>query len=108
VIYKAHVVNNDCDIPASGILGKDFLKAFRSNIDYDDMILTLRTDNGAITFNIIDGPTSNKISIPPRCEVIRHFNVSYKVSMKEDQVLNATEVAPGVMLAPQESIHKSN
>lgn len=91
-------MNDECEIPACGILGKDFLKEFKCNIDYDHMVLTIRTDRGDILLNIFEGP-NNQIAIPPRCEVIRHFKVSYKISLKQDQVLNAAEGTPGVMIA---------
>lgn len=97
--HKVHIVPESFEIPVSGILGKDFLKAFECNIDYSTMTLTVNTQDASIIVNIFEGPDKDSLVIPPRCEVIRHFKVSEKISLNEDQVLNPTEVAPGVVIA---------
>lgn len=97
--HKVHVVPDTFEIPVDGMLGKDFLKAFECNIDYATMTLTVNLHDVSITVNIFEGPDNNTLVIPPRCEVIRHFKVSSKVSLTEDQVLNPKEILPGVMLA---------
>lgn len=97
--YKAHVVPNEFDIPASGILGKDFLKDYKCSIDYGTMTLTIVTDEGDVILNIWEGPESGKLVLPPRSEVVRHFRVTNKVSLSQDQVVHPVEVMPDVMIA---------
>lgn len=99
VSHKVHVVPETFEIPVGGILGKDFLKTFNCNIDYSTMTLTINTTEISIVLNIFEGPGKETTIIPARCEVIRHFKVCDKVNLTEDQVLNPTEIAPGIILA---------
>lgn len=99
IVHKVHVVPDSFEIPVNGILGKDFLKLFNCSIDYASMTLTINTSDGFVVINIFEGPDKNSLVIPPRAEVIRHFKVSSKSSKTEDQVINPTEIAPGVLIA---------
>ena len=97
--HLVYVVPDIFNIPVSGILGKDFLKQFSCAIDYSTMSLTIQTESGPEILNIYEGLDEDSLVIPPRSECIRHFKVSPEVNMNEDQVLNPTELQPGVILA---------
>lgn len=94
LICTLHVVPDEFDIPSDGILGKDFLKQYRSRIDNDDSTLTLRVNNREIIVPIQDGPDKSTVVLPARCESIRAFHL--KVS--EDCVIPNQEIAPGVLI----------
>lgn len=51
--HTIHVVPDTLAIPVSGILGKDFLKAFNCTIDYETMSLKINTKKTSIIFNMI-------------------------------------------------------
>lgn len=63
------------------------------------MTINVSTETDDVTLNIWEGPEENTVVIPPRCEVIRHFKVNKNVRLTEDQVINATELTPGVTIA---------
>lgn len=95
---KLYVVPDDFNIPSDGILGKDFLKTFRCDIRYQDMSLTLNTELGSLVLEIFEGPDENTFVVPPRCEVVRSFNIKVDNS-KTMRYAPAQELVKGVYTA---------
>lgn len=70
------VVSPDFPIPVDGIIGRDFIKKYRCNLDYLNFTFSIRPDNDVINIPILDHTMSNShYVIPGRCEVIRHFRL---------------------------------
>lgn len=92
---NVNVVDEDFEIPADGILGKDFLRNFGCTIDYPTMTLTVRWGNYDINWPILGGPDSDSIIIPPKCEVIRQFHID----IEDDAFVDAQEISPGIYTA---------
>lgn len=70
-----YVVPDNFNMPSDGILGKNFLKQYCCDISYSTSTLTIHTPVGPILTEIYEGPDNDTIIIPPRCEVIRKFNI---------------------------------
>lgn len=93
-----HVVPNNFNIGADGILGKDFLKNYSCTLSYRKMTLNLVFDNDeSIDIPLHDGPDSNTIILPARCEVARKIKLTSKVC--GPQLVDSQEIAEGVMIA---------
>lgn len=92
-----HVVPDDFNIGADGILGKDFLKHYESNISYKNMTLTLYNDKNTIEIPLYDGPNSDTFVLPARCEVARRVKLLKHAT--GPQLVDAQEIAKGVMIA---------
>lgn len=92
-----HIVPDSFNIGADGILGKDFLKDYRCNISYENMLITLRYENNTIDIPLHDGPNSDTIILPARCEVMRKVKLMKHAS--GSQLIDAQEIADGVMIA---------
>lgn len=76
-----HVVLDDFAIPSSGIIGKDVLKLYKCNIDYEHMTLTIQTDTfGNDTVPIQPGVSENEVNSPPRSEVFTFYSQMSKFS----------------------------
>jgi hypothetical protein len=84
---KLHVVPNTFDIPVDGIIGRDFLKEFNANINYENMVLTLNVNNYKVDIPITDESNDDCIVIPGRSEFIRLIFIP------------AQELAPGICVA---------
>jgi hypothetical protein len=98
ILQKLFIVPDTFNIPSDGILGKDFLKNFHCNINYDDMTLTINILGEPHIIEIFEGPDENTLVIPPRCEVVRHFKI--KNYDKRDNVFVPTqEISKGVFTA---------
>lgn len=92
-----HIVPNDFNIGADGILGKDFLKHYESNISYRKMTLTLYNNDKIIKIPLYDGPNSDTFVLPARCEVARRIKLLKHAT--GPQLVDAQEIAKGVMIA---------
>lgn len=90
-----HVVPDDFNIPADGILGKDFNRNFRCKIDYDDMSLTIRTNELNIVVPIQSEPKENKVALPAWCRTFRIFSIK---NFSGTCLIPAQEIAPGVFV----------
>lgn len=90
-----HLTDDDFPIPTDGILGRDFLTAYRCEINYDTWILSAYVNN-----IIIEIPIHNDLNgytwIPARSEV---FRIISNLGTNEDVVVNSAEIAPGVFCA---------
>lgn len=69
------VAPNSFNIPADGILGKDFNKIFKCKIDYGDMSLAIRVEGINITVPIKEEPRENTMSLPAWCRTFRVFSI---------------------------------
>lgn len=92
------VVPANFPIPVDGIIGKDFIKYYKCSLDYFTNTFTVRHSSNLFDVPILDNTChSNYHLIPPRCEVIRYFNLQTdKIS---DQVVSNQEIFPGVFIA---------
>lgn len=91
-----HVVNDDFNIPANGILGKDFLKDNKCQINYENMILTISVQNERMEIPILNGTKNFSCIIPPRCEVYRIFHLNH---VNEPMFVESQEISEGVFIA---------
>lgn len=92
-----HIVPNNFNIEADGIIGKDFLRGNLCNIDYDKMSLTIKYDGNKIEIPFYGGPDEDTIVLPARSETIRQ--VKLKKGTKGVQLIESQEMGDGVMIA---------
>lgn len=91
------VVPNNIPIPVEGIIGKDFIKAHNCVLDYSTMTYTIRHAGSSTSLPINDDSLkTNYHTIPPRCEVIRHFRLITKSTTA--QVVDKGDIFPGVFV----------
>lgn len=57
--HKFHLIDDKFQIPSHGIIGRDFLKRLKCNVDYAQMLFSVRPD---------DAP---HVNIPLQCEIAR-------------------------------------
>lgn len=96
VQHKFHIVPNNFNIPSDGILGKDFIKRLRCQIDYSNMTLTLRINDSEISIPISEGPKMGTIVLPARSAVIRAFHIK---NFNSPQIIDSHEMESGVFIA---------
>lgn len=92
---KFHLVDDNFPIPTDGILGRDFLTAYKCCIDYNSWIITIKYNNNHISVPIHEKTLTKRI-IPPRCEIIKKLEIPH---LNEDMVTIANEIKPGLMYA---------
>lgn len=92
--HEFHVVPDEFNIDCDGIIGKDFLVNYKCRIDYDSMTFTINNRYRNI-LNLSGSPDGKTMVIPPRCEVIRKFNVYGDEECFIDQLI----MRPGVYTA---------
>lgn len=97
VDFPFHVVPDYFHIPSDGIIGKDFMKRFRCNIDYDSMMFSFYLDNSLVSIPIMEGPTDDTIVLPARSEVMRQFTLENRID--QPMLVTPQEVKPGVFIA---------
>lgn len=95
VVHKFHLFDDDLNIPTDGILGKDFLRAYRCNIDYDTMACTIRTENQEFQIQIHSEFENGDIFIPPRAEIYKLFNIKSEIF---PVVVKNQEIAPQIFI----------
>lgn len=91
--HKFYVFNS-LPIKANAILGDDFLRKYRSMIDYDSQTLALN-DTCTTYLPILHHPDNTLLYIPSRSESI-HF---LETNMQGDCVVCSKEVCEGVFIA---------
>lgn len=91
-----HVVADDFNIPADGIIGRDFIKQHRCNMDYDGMTVSFYYNNRHLFIPMLQGPDQDTIVLPARSEVIRKFNIN---TSNEPQVIDSQEIHNGIFIA---------
>lgn len=94
--HEFHVVPDAFNIDCDGIIGKNFLIEHKCKIDYSKMTFSIPSEsNSATILKISNSPDGISITIPPRSEVIRLFDIDYN----NDCVVDQIELAPGVYTA---------
>lgn len=93
--HDFHLVNDEFNINTDGIIGKDFLIRHNCSINYTNMTFTINSQNEAHIFKISQGPTENTMIIPPRCEIVKQF----QINSTEDCVVDQMQLAPNVYTA---------
>lgn len=96
-----HVVPNDINIPADGIIGKDFIKKYQCKIDYEFMEIHIKNFNSRVSIPILSGPSDNTIVLPARSEVVREF----ELNISEDSLVLGEEILPGILI-PRTVVYK--
>lgn len=89
-----HIVDESFPIPTDGILGLDFIRGFTCNLDYDLMEMTVKASDLIFKVPICDS-MDGEIFVPENSEIIHKINIA----IKEDSVINHTELQPGVFIA---------
>lgn len=102
VFHQFHVVPNNFNIPADGIIGKDFIKFHECILNYRNMKCFFELNERMVSMQIVDGPSDDILVLPARAEVFRTFVLS---KYDQPQFINNYELAPGVFIA--NSIAKS-
>lgn len=92
-----HVVPDEFNIGADGILGKDFLKKYRCNISYENMLITFQNGNDTIEIPLHGGPDEDTIILPARCEVARQIRI--QTCVKGGRLIDSQQIADGVFIA---------
>lgn len=94
ISHKFYVLNT-LPITSNGIIGRDFLRRFRSVLNFDTNILTLRdTINRTITLPITT-KSNNLLEVSARSESIHYIQTQFE----EECVICSTELQDGVYLA---------
>lgn len=96
LFQKLHVVSDNFNIPSDGILGKDFLKKFQCQINYDSMTMNIHTNNKTLVIDILGSTQPNTVAIPARCEVMRFFNFDY---VGKPLLVDSQDLSDGVLVA---------
>lgn len=94
--HKFHIVGDNFPIPSDGIVGKDFIQKHCCKLDYYEMNFTIRAENYEIIIPIENGPDTNSIAIPPRCEVYRTFKIK---KFSGPSFIENREIKPGIFIA---------
>lgn len=94
ITHEFHLVPEDFNIDSDGILGKDFLAAYKCRIDYANMTLSVHSTHCA-KIKLSGGPNADTFTIPPRSEVIKHF----QIEATKECVVDHITFAPGVYAA---------
>lgn len=78
----------------NGIIGENFLKLYKANLNYEKNSLTLLNEDKKVVlhFNATD---NHVLVIPPRCEIIQYI----KTGMTEECVILPNEICQGVFVA---------
>lgn len=95
IVYTFHIVPDEFNIPADGIIGRDFNKYFNCKIDYADMTFTIRYSETNIIIPIISEPSANTLALPARCETFRIFHLQ---NYSEPMVIPAQEISDGIFV----------
>lgn len=92
--HEFHVVPDEFNIDCDGIIGKDFLLQYRCKVDYETMTFTISNKYRNI-LRIMNGPDEKTMVIPPRCEIVKKF----EIEMDQECVVDQMIMAPGVYTA---------
>lgn len=95
---KIHIVPDNFNIEVDGIVGIDFLKKYRCNVDYDDMSVTAKfDDDNCIRIPFQSGPIEGTFVLPARSEVVRQIKL--KKGTRGARLIESQEISEGVMIA---------
>lgn len=91
-----HVVSDTFAIPSDGILGRDFIKNNKCQIDYKNMEISFNYYNQTFSLQILDSINSDTNVLPPRSEVFRNFVIK---NFQNPQLIPNDEIANGIFIA---------
>lgn len=90
-----HVLSDNCSIYADGILGANFLKKFKANINYDNFTLTLIIQDLQYTVPLKYKNNSSIYNIPARTEKI----MKMETKVNEEVIIKSEEISERVFVA---------
>lgn len=93
--YRFHVVPSNFLIPTNGIIGKDFLRQYKCNVNYLDEMLYLQFHSKTYKIPFVEDISRGVLTIPPNCEVIRHI----PLKLDEPSVILNAEISNGLYTA---------
>lgn len=81
--HKFHLIVDTFPLPWHGIIGKDFLRKHKCNLDYSEMIFSIRPDNVQPVHVPLQCEITRGLSaIPPRCEAFKLFHITHLVELR--------------------------
>lgn len=90
--HKFYVVEDNFPMLTHGIVGKEFMKRHRCNLDYGKMTLSIRpSDDILIRIPVITKLIDNKTAMPPNSEVFRMFKLEGSIFPCVVEAENITE-----------------
>lgn len=101
--HTLHVVPDDINLPSDGLLGRDFLKKYKCNIDYDEMTISMNYFDNFIRVPILNSPSGDCIVLPARAEVYRVLNLN----VEKPTLINSQNIDEDVFIS-RSIIDKSN
>ncbi len=90
-----HIVDKNFPIASDGILGQDFLKFYKSKIDYENNTLLIKFGYGKTTINLHNFKNLNIVTVPARSEIL----IDLPIKLSEDSVIFNDEIASGIFVA---------
>lgn len=96
LFHDFHVVPNTFNIPADGIIGKDFIKFYECTLNYQNMTCSFHYNEHLVSIPMVHGPSDDILVLPARAEVFRTFYLS---KFDNPQFINNFEISPGVFVA---------
>lgn len=93
--HKFHLVPDSIAIPTDGIIGKEFIKAHRCNLDYGTETFVIRLPFTELHIPMTFESNGGSSIIPPRSEVFRLFTIK---SIEFPCLINTRELKPGVII----------
>lgn len=78
----------------NGIIGENFLRLYKANLDYEKNALTLLNEDKKVVLDL-RATDNHVLVIPPRCEIVQYI----KTGMTEECVVLPNEICLGVFVA---------
>lgn len=94
--HKFHVVPNEVAIPCDGIIGKDFIKLNKCNLDLRSMLFNIRLYDIEISISMLSEPRRNNIYVPAKSEIFRIFRIN---EIKFPRIVEPQEIAPNILIS---------
>lgn len=96
ISHSFHIVPDDFNIPADGIVGNDFIELYECILNYRDKTFSFELDNKIISTPILDSPSADTLVLPAKAEVYRTFHLN---KFTEPQFISNFEIQPGIFVA---------
>lgn len=96
--HQFHIVDTHFPVPACGILGLDFITKYNCILDYGDqwkLIIKPTNISKNLILPIHNAPSEDCLTLPARCEVIRHINLN--INQKEVLIPNQ-QIGEGIYI----------
>lgn len=91
--HNFQVVNTNFPMSVEGIIGRDFLKQYHANIDYDSEILKINTAQTELEIPLQSSLQDGSFILPPRSEVVR------PITTRSIGLIKSQELRKGVFVA---------